>query len=174
MIPNQTHMLEALAQNYQFKIEKPGKLPSINYVYPDYTADGNTEAFRFDCDLRRELSDRAESVRQNLEGKKVAYTSDKSTLLEVGKIAPRLGLEEQISREINSVYSSYAPLLFIGVDESNFTAYIVKPIIDTSMAWFELTQDETQSVRNMLREKAEAKPYAKPDRTWLQRIFKLT
>jgi len=159
-------MLEALVQNYHFKIAKPERLPTIDYVFPDYTADGNTEVFRFDAGLRRELSDRADIVRRNLAGKTIAYTLDESILLEVGEIAPRLGLKEQISGEINSPYT-YVPLLFIGVSEENFVAYVVKPFIDANMVWFELTPDETQKIKENLEEKAAARPY----RTLLQRIF---
>jgi len=167
MAQKQDHILEALVQNYNFKREKPGKLPTIDYVYPDYTADGNTEAFRFDSGLKSELSDRAKLVRQSLADKQVTYTLDESILLEVGKIAPRLGLKEIIKGEINSVYSTYKPLLLIGVNEEDFAAYVIKPVIDGSMAWFELTKDEAQRVRDNLTEKVEAKPY----RTLLQKIF---
>ncbi len=167
MTKKEDYMLEALAQNYSFKIKKQSKLPPINYVYPDYTSDGNAEDFRFDSGLRKKLSTRENIIRQNLNGKKIAYTSDKSILLEVGEIAPRLGLKEQISGEVRGSYI-YAPLLFVGKNGIGFTAYVVKPIIDASMAWFELTQDETKNIRKNLKEKIEAKPY----KTLLQRIFK--
>jgi hypothetical protein len=160
------NMLEALVQNYNFKMEKKGKLPTIDFVYPNFTADGNTEEFRFSYSLEQQLRDRAHLVREGLEGRRVAYTLDETTLLEVGKVAPRLGLEEQISGKINSIYS-YAPLLFIGVSQNDFKAYVVKPLVDASMAWFELTEEETAKVKNLLEKKAEEKPY----KTLIQRIF---
>jgi hypothetical protein len=164
----QSKMLDALVQNYQFKLPKKGKLPTINYVYPDFTADGNTESFRFCSNLRSELSARADIVRNNLAEKRVAYTSSEQMLLEVDEIAPRLGLSDQIHGRINSIYS-YSPLLFVGVQNDDFSAYVVKPLIDASMAWFELTQDELHHVHNNLQHKVQLKPY----RNFMQRLFRV-
>jgi hypothetical protein len=163
----QNKTIKSLAKNYSFKIEKAGKLPTIDYVYPDYIQDGNSEAFRFYEGLRKELSTRAEIVRDGLKDKEVAYTLNDSTLLEVGEIAPRLGLKELIKNEINSIYSCYSPLLFIGMNEKDFTAYVVKVIPDGDMAWFELTKSETDSIKDNLIKKAEEKPY----KSLLERIL---
>jgi len=165
MKQKQNSMLESLAQNYNFNIERCGKLPTIDYVYPDYLKDGNTEQFRFSSTLRKELSDRAYIVRNDLKNKKVAYTLNEKILQEVGKIAPRLGIAEQLSGKYNTIY--HDPLLFVGLNESDFSAYIVKIVADGNGAWFELTPQEKQGIRENLNKKAEEKPY----RTLLQRIF---
>ena len=162
----QDKMLESLVHNYNFKAQKAGKLPTIDYVYPSYTADGNTEDFRFSESLRYELAERAQVVTDSFKGKKVVYTLDESVMLEVADIAPRLGLKEQIKGEINSIYS-YSPLLFIASDGKDFKAYVVKPVIDYSMAWFELTEDETKKVKENLEKKADKKPY----KTLAQRVM---
>jgi hypothetical protein len=167
MKQNKNQTIKSLAKNYSFKIEKPGKLPTIDYVYPDYIKDGNSEAFRFYEGLRKELSDRAEIVRTGLKDKDIAYTLSDSILLEVGEIAPRLGLKELIKNEINSIYSCYSPLLFVGINETDFAAYVVKVIPDGDMAWFELTKSETDNIKDNLIKKAEEKPY----KTLLQKIL---
>lgn len=166
MTPQRHRMLDALVQNYQFKKVKSGRLPTIDYVYSAVVEDGNSEAFRFDGRLRRQLSLRAQGVHESLTDKLVAYTTDENMLLEVGEIAPRLGLREQITGEVNSVYT-YAPLLLVGVDVDAFEAYVVKPVVDASMAWFELSDAEREGVHGLLSHKAEEKPY----RTLLQRII---
>jgi hypothetical protein len=155
---NSTQLIKSLIQNYDFKKSKKGKIPTIDYVYPDYTSDGNTEAFRFSSSLRDELRERASIVISDLKGKEVLWTNNEPLLLEVGNIAPRLGLEEQIIGNLNSIYN-YAPLLFIGESSEQRSAYVVKPLINISMAWFELTSGEKGEVWAMLERKAEDKPY---------------
>jgi hypothetical protein len=162
----QKEIISALVQNYGFKHVLYEEMPTIDFVYPDYTADGNTEAFRFNHALRSNLLARAEIVRTQLRDSSIIRTFDINLLLEVGIIAPRLGLEEQITGKINGVYS-YAPLLFAGFSERAFNTYVVKPIIDASMAWFELTNDETNNTKELLIRKAQEKPY----RNFIQRLF---
>jgi len=161
--------IDALVQSYDFKKVEKGKLPTIDFVYPEKTADGNTEAFRFYPELRAELAEREGVVREGLKGKDVIRTWDDEVLLEVGKIAPRLGLEEQITGKINSIYA-YAPLLFVGYKGEEFACYVVKPVIDHSMAWFELTKEEKKGVEEMLVKKAKEKPY-QPGR--LEKVIKM-
>jgi hypothetical protein len=153
-----TALLESLIQNYGFKKPEKGKLPTMDYVYPSYTADGNTEEFRFSEGLRRELGARAGIVKDSFKGKSIAYTFNESMMYEVAKIAPRLGLEEQLSGNMNSIYA-YPPLLFVGSNGKDFKAYVVKPVADYSMAWFELTDEEAKKVHENLEKKAEEKPY---------------
>ena len=151
-------MLEALVQNYGFKKAEYAKLPTIDFVYPDFTADGNTESFRFSQSLRAELRSRANIVRENLAGKNLAWTLEEPIMLEVGKVAPRLGIEDQITGKINSIYS-YNPLLFTGEYGNEFAAYVVKPVVDASMAWFELTKEEQTELKEILEKKAQMRPY---------------
>lgn len=156
----QKDLFKALIQNYGFKTVKADKLPTVDYVYPDYTADGNTENFRFSSNLRRELRERASVVTTNLHSKEfIAWTHSDAILNEVASIAPRLGIEEQLSGKINSIY--YNPILFIGANSSDasISAYTVKPVIDGSMAWFEFAEQERLAVDANLRRKAEEKPY---------------
>jgi len=157
-------VLKALIQNFEFRIERG--LPTVNFVYPDYTADGLTEMFRFDSGLRHQLWERAHRVHDSLGGRQVAHTLSESILLEVDKIVPRLRLGEHIRGKVNVIYP-YAPILFVGIGEADFSAFIVRPIVDASMAWFELTQAETDGVRDLLLAKAESKPY----RSFLQRVL---
>jgi hypothetical protein len=159
-------ILAALVQNYRFKRTSNSKLPTIDCVYPSYTSDGNTEAFRFSSDLRGELKERESLVKESLAGKNIIWTTNREILLGAGKLAPRLGLEDQITGKINSIYS-YAPILFVGLDSEQFTSYVVKPVIDCSMAWFELTSKETLEVKDYLETKAREKPY----RNLIQRII---
>ncbi|MBM3232820.1 hypothetical protein FJZ18_01490 [Candidatus Pacearchaeota archaeon] len=159
--------IDALVQNYRFKrITNRWKLPSVDFVYPSYTADGNSEAFRLSPELRTGLAARAEVVWDGLEDRDTCWTSDEKVLLEVGKVAPRLGIEEQITRKINSVYS-YSPLLFAGFGQNEVNAYVVKPIVNGEMAWFELTPDETGKVGGMLERMAQERPY----RNIIQRVM---
>ncbi|MCD6464089.1 hypothetical protein J7L02_01020 [Candidatus Woesearchaeota archaeon] len=147
-------LLESLVKEYGFKkVKNMSKLPTIDFVYPNTIQDGNTESFRFDDVLRMRLAKRSSIVKEQLAGKKIAYTSDEDLLLEVSNIIPRLGLKELINNEINSVYA-YKPLVFIAADEKEFVAYVVKPIVDYSMVWFELTPEETQALQQFLTEKA--------------------
>ena len=162
----QNKMLEALVQNYDFKKAKYETLPSVDFVYPNYTADGNSEEFRFSSNLRNELAKRSDVVREDLKGKNLVWTLNEKTMYEIAKIAPRLGLEEQMSGAINSIYS-YSPILFVGQNDSDFSTFIVKPLVNTSMAWFELTSKEKNEVRALLEKKAEARPY----KTFFQRLF---
>ena len=162
-----TQMIEALVHNYAFDRASYEKLPTINFVYPDYTADGNTEAFRFSEELERELNDRANVVREGLDGKTLAWTSDEETMLEVDKIAPRFGLDELISGKINSIYSRYRPFLYVGQDDEEFVAYVVKPLVTAEMAWFELTPEETRALHELLTAKAEERPH----RGIIQKLF---
>jgi len=165
-IKTRSNMLEALVQNYGFKKTSYEKLPTIDFLYPDYTANGNSEDFRFFPKLRSELRERSKIVRENLAGKSLVWTLDEQTMLEVDKIVPRLGLDDQISGKINSIYS-YSPFLFVGQNEKDFAAYVVKPVIDASMAWFELTNEEQDKVYALLAKKAADKPY----RSFIQRLF---
>lgn len=162
---NRNRLTRALVQNYGFKETSLAKLPTIDYVYPDFTADGNTESFRFSEELRRELAAGATKVKQRLSDKSIVWTNNSETLIEVHPIAPRLGLEDQITRKINSIYS-YDPILFIGAD-NDFVAYVVKPVINADMAWFELTASETEGVKKMIEKMAAEKPY----RTLFQKIL---
>ena len=164
---NSEKILKSLVQNYNFKEVSSKRLPTINFVYPDFTADGNTEDFRFSSTLRRELREREYLVREALKDKSLVWTNNKSTLEEIDPIAPRLGIGDLISERINSVYSGYAPLLFVGANDKSFESYVVKPVVDGSMAWFELTPKERCSVENLLVQKAEARPY----QTFIQRIL---
>lgn len=159
-------MLESLVQNHNFRVIDYEKLPSIDFVYPSYTMDGNSEAFRFDESLRYQLSKGEESVRISLRDKKIAFSNEESLLLEVGQISPRLGLKEQLSREINSIYS-YKPVLLIGTKNDSFISYVIKPIITYHMAWFELNPQENEEIESILIKKSEEKPY----RGFLQRNF---
>ncbi len=159
-------VLSSLIQNYSFRRAKESRLPSIDYVYPDFTADGNTEAFRFSENLRAELSQRNNVVRQGLHGRDLTWTTNENVLLEVGKIAPRIGLEEQITGKINSIYS-YAPILFLGFSNEDVASYVVKPAITEEMAWFEFSAEEKENVAKLLERMANEKPY----RNFLQRIF---
>jgi hypothetical protein len=161
---NRTKMLKALIQNYGFKIMKNNKMPTINLVYPSYTADGNTEEFRFSESLCRELSARASIVKTDLSDKLIVWTNDEDTVIGLDKLIPRMRLEEQT--KINSIYS-YAPLLVVGAGDESLSAYIVKPIVDGRIAWFELTGEEKGKIEKHLSEKAEARPY----RNLIQRIF---
>ena len=124
---------KALVQNCGFKKAKYEKLPTIDFAYPDYTTDGTTEAFRFDAGLRNELRDRATIVRDKLKDKTIIYTLDQPTLYEVEKIAPRLGMEEDRTK---NTLCPYAPLLFTGLDNEEFEAFVVKPLITNQMNWF--------------------------------------
>ena len=137
----QEEMIAALIQNYRFKRTIESRLPTIDFVYPDYTGNGNTEAFRFSETLRRELKERADIVREDLKDKSLLWTPNEAVLLEVGKYFPRLGLDEQISGKINSIYT-YSPILFVGFGENDFASYVVKPVVDKSMSWFELSAHE--------------------------------
>jgi hypothetical protein len=161
------HTLKALVQNYDFKKAEHNKLPTIDFLYPDYTADGNTEAYRFSSTLRAELAERTPLVREAFQGKDLAWTYNDATLQEIDSIAPRLGIDEIISGRINSIYSIGAPILFVGASDSSFQAYVVKPIVDGHMAWFEFTSQEKCGVSDLLARKAAEKPY----RTWTQRVF---
>jgi len=98
-------------------------------------------------------------VRRSLEDKKIIATHNKEVLLGIDQIALRLDLREQITK-----YGDlYDPLLVVGLDkkgtENNFIAYVVIPIMNGQMAWFELTEKENIDVRNYLMELAEEKPY---------------
>ncbi|MDP3882162.1 MAG: hypothetical protein Q8Q31_04780 [Nanoarchaeota archaeon] len=159
-------MVKALVQNQGFKRTDFDKLPTIDFVYPDFTADGLTEEFRFERGLRRQLAERTDLVRDKLRNKEIVWTSDEKVLLEVHPITPRLRLEEQINGNVNTIYN-YAPMLFAGFDKSDFGVYVVKPIVNESMAWFELTTDEKIATYGLLMKKAEDRPY----RTWTQRLF---
>lgn len=159
-------VFKALLQNYGFR--KPNvRLPTINFVYPSFTANENIEEFKFSQTLERELREREYIVREDLRNKKVIWTANEDILLESGEIAPRLGIEEQINGKINSIYS-YSPLLFLGANENNFSAYVVKPLIDTSMAWFEFTDEERNNLRELFVKKAEERPY----RSLIKRILR--
>ncbi|GEM_PF-1617458 len=154
------NLVQALLQNSGFKAVK-GNLPTIDFVYPAYTADGLSEAFRFSHTLLNELAEGKGRVVSTVAEKTVVWTAEESLLLQVDPIAPRLRLKEQISGKVNSIYS-YAPMLFVGVNDADFVAYVVKPIIDARMAWFELTPEETIGVRSILEKCAEANPYRSP------------
>lgn len=151
-------VLEALVRNYGFKKAEFQRLPTIDYAYPDYVANGNNEEFRFSPELRYELAQRKGEVTKDLENKSIVWTYDEGTLREIGNIAPRLGLKELIDGEINSIYSFAAPILFVGMEGEALTAYVVKAIPDNRMAWFELTPSEKEEVKNLIKQKAKEKP----------------
>jgi hypothetical protein len=161
--------IDALVQNYGFERKNLGNMPSVDFVYPNFTADGNTESFRFSTDLRTELQARANIVYTELDGKELIWTPRYETLFEVAEIAPRLGIREQLTEAINSVY--YEPFLFVGVGEKagqkDIRAYVVKPIVDFNMAWFELTDEEQKKTIGLLEKMAQNKPY----KTLMQRLF---
>ena len=155
----ENQILGALVQNFGFQHPKKGKLPTVDFVYPDYIADGLSEAFRFYESLRQELSERSPLVQKSFEDKEVIYTNNEAVLLEVAEVAPRLRLKEQIKGEVNSIYA-YCPLLFVGADptDSEYSIFVVNPIPGSWMAWFELTKEETQKIIELLRLKAKEKP----------------
>jgi hypothetical protein len=167
------NLIKALVQNYGFKRTEFNKLPTMDYVYPDFTGNGNTESYRFSAGLRKDLASRSGVVTADLTGKNIAWTSNERVLLDVDKIAPRLGLEDQITGKINSIYA-YPPLLFIatGNQADSFTSYVVKPVISgfsggPDMAWFEMTSDEKVKTQELIDKYVTEKPY----RSLMQRVF---
>lgn len=168
---DENELLKALIQNYDFKQVKVTELPTIDYVYPSNCAFGNSEIFRFDPDLRNELSAGASKVRQTLQVKILAYTFNNSILSAVDKIEPSIGLDDLLSERINSIYA-YEPFLFVGLDETNFVAYVVKPIVDGRMAWFELSSATNERVKEYLQTKATEKPYVSKRKMFLEWLLK--
>ncbi|MBP7708566.1 hypothetical protein KA107_02680 [Candidatus Pacearchaeota archaeon] len=161
--------IDALVQNYGFKKTTEARMPTVDYVYPNFTADGNTESFRFSESLRAELKSRRGLVYSALAGKDLAWSYEDSIMREVAGIAPRLGIREQLNKEGNFIYHN--PLLFLGVEKTgcpqSAIAYVAKPLVTWDMAWFELTDKELSETRNLLQTLADQKPY----RTVMQRIF---
>lgn len=151
-------MFKALVQNYQFKEEKKGSHPSVDYIYAP-GSDGTDESFRCDEGLRIHLHKTAKVVKECLDSRRVIYTMEKVLLDEVSDIAPRLSIREEQSGEINTVYSRYSPLLFLATDSADFHPYVVKPIINRVMAWFELGDVEKGLLLKNLAQKADVKPY---------------
>ena len=105
--------------------------------------------------MRNELAKRVPLAKQNLEGRDLGYILAEKTLGEVGKIIPRLKLNET-----SRIYPS-SPRLFVGFNETDMVCYVVRQILYSQdyATWFELTGEETQKVQELLTKKAEERPY---------------
>lgn len=159
-------IVQSLVHNYRFKRTNYDSLPTIDFVYPNFVQDCNREDFRFSSEIRRELAKGKSDVQESLRDKEVVWTRDNSLVMLADNVVPRVGLGELINGKINSIYSLYAPMLFLGFgkDKNDFVAYPVKAIpldyrIGGQMFWYQLTEGETSSLYSDLIGKAEEKPY---------------
>lgn len=144
--------LKALVQKCEFKEVEYAKIPTIDFVYPDYTLDTTREDFRFDKRLRNELAEREPIVRAKLKDKNLIWAYN-TTIPDLDKTLPRLDLEK-----ITAIYP-HDPFLFAAIKNQEFDAYIVRPIICCNqMAWFELTNEETEEVQRLVYQMAEENP----------------
>ncbi len=166
-------IVKSLVHKYGFKRTSYDSLPTIDFVYPDFVQDCNREDFRFSHEVRRELAKREGVVRESLRDKELIWSNHPGLVMLADSTAPRVGLGDIINGKINSVYSFYAPMLFLGFgkEENEFVAYPVKAIplddrIGGQMFWHQLTEEETSSLYELLIKKAEERPY----KSLIQRI----
>lgn len=158
-------IMKSLVHNYGFKRTSYGSLPTIDFVYPNFVQDCNREDFRFSSEIRRDLAKGENSVRESLKDKELIWTRDNSLVMLADSTSPRVGLGDIINGKINSVYSLYAPMLFLGFGKENdFVAYPVKAIpldyrIGGQMFWYQLTEEETTALYETLGKKVEERPY---------------
>ena len=115
-----------------------------DYFYPSSASEGLPRSFLSFEAVRENLVMNVEKLREELQGKKVAYAPvrEGSTLAKVlANNCPRLCPDKK-----DDVYP-YDPLLVFAFDDIEVKAYLIREVANSGdLAWFELTDRETTAV----------------------------
>lgn len=133
-----------------FRVKDHNELPSREFHYPEFVANGNPELHRFvgwgkeitAPESRKALSDLEIILRS---ATKFYIGSGEAIVKIIEEQVPRMQIREQYERA--TIYSRYEPFLVVArMSEGPPHVFVVKPDVNPNMIWFSLTSDEQDAV----------------------------